>query len=30
MNKFRAMGLIEYNGELHVQTELLTDLLLHD
>lgn len=30
MNKFRAMGLIEYNGELHVRTELLTDLLLHD
>jgi CRP/FNR family transcriptional regulator, cyclic AMP receptor protein len=31
MNKFRAMGLIEYNGiELRVRTELLTDLLLHD
>jgi len=30
MNKFRTMGLIEYNGELHVRTELLTDLLLHD
>jgi CRP/FNR family cyclic AMP-dependent transcriptional regulator len=30
MNKFRTIGLIEYNGELHVRTELLTDLLLHD
>jgi CRP-like cAMP-binding protein len=30
MNKFRTMGLIEYNGELHVRSELLTDLLLHD
>jgi CRP-like cAMP-binding protein len=30
MNKFRTMGLIEYNGELRVRTELLTDLLLHD
>jgi CRP/FNR family cyclic AMP-dependent transcriptional regulator len=30
MNKFRTMGLIEYNGELHVRMELLTDLLLHD
>jgi len=30
MNKFRTMGLIEYNGELHVRTEMLTDLLLHD
>lgn len=30
MNKFRTMGLIEYNGDLHVRTELLTDLLLHD
>jgi hypothetical protein len=30
MNKFRTMGLIEYNGELHVRTELPTDLLLHD
>ena len=30
MNKFRTMGLIEYNGGLHVRTELLTDLLLHD
>jgi CRP/FNR family cyclic AMP-dependent transcriptional regulator len=30
MNKFRTMGLIEYNGELMVRTELLTDLLLHD
>jgi CRP/FNR family cyclic AMP-dependent transcriptional regulator len=30
MNKFRTMGLIEYNGELTIRTELLTDLLLHD
>jgi CRP/FNR family transcriptional regulator, cyclic AMP receptor protein len=30
MNKFRTMGLIDYNGELKVRTELLTDLLLHD
>jgi CRP-like cAMP-binding protein len=30
MNKFRTMGLIEYNGELHVRAELLTDLLLND
>ena len=30
MNKFRIMGLIDYNGELTVRTELLTDLVLHD
>jgi CRP/FNR family transcriptional regulator, cyclic AMP receptor protein len=30
MNKFRTLGLIEYNGELTIRTELLTDLLLHD
>jgi CRP-like cAMP-binding protein len=30
MNKFRTMGLIEYNGELTIKTELLTDLVLHD
>ena len=30
MNKFRSMGLIDYNGELHVRTELLTDILLRD
>jgi CRP/FNR family cyclic AMP-dependent transcriptional regulator len=30
MNKFRKMGLIDYNGELTVRTELLTDLVLHD
>ena len=30
MNKFRKMGLIDYNGELTIRTELLTDLLLHD
>jgi CRP-like cAMP-binding protein len=30
MNKFRKMGLIEYNGELTVRTELLTDVVLHD
>ena len=29
MNKFRTMGLIEYNGELTIRTELLTDLVLH-
>jgi CRP/FNR family cyclic AMP-dependent transcriptional regulator len=30
MNKFRKMGLIEYNGHLIVRTELLTDIVLHD
>jgi CRP/FNR family cyclic AMP-dependent transcriptional regulator len=30
MNKFRKMKLIDYNGELTVRTELLTDLVLHD
>ena len=30
MNKFRTMGLIEYNGKLVIRTELLTDLVLHD
>jgi CRP-like cAMP-binding protein len=30
MNKFRKMGLIDYNGDLLVRTELLTDLVLHD
>jgi CRP-like cAMP-binding protein len=30
MNKFRKMGLIEYNGELNVRSELLTDVVLHD
>jgi len=37
MNRFRKMGLIEYNGHAHdngfvliVRTELLTDLVLHD
>ncbi len=30
MNKFRKMGLIEYNGVLVVRTELLTDVVLHD
>jgi CRP/FNR family cyclic AMP-dependent transcriptional regulator len=30
MNKFRTLGLIDYNGELHVRTELLTDILLRD
>jgi CRP/FNR family transcriptional regulator, cyclic AMP receptor protein len=30
MNKFRKMGLIDYNGGLSVRTELLTDLVLHD
>ena len=30
MNKFRKMGLIDYNGGLTVRTELLTDLVLHE
>jgi CRP/FNR family cyclic AMP-dependent transcriptional regulator len=30
MNKFRSMGLIDYNGELTVRTELITDVVLHD
>jgi CRP/FNR family transcriptional regulator, cyclic AMP receptor protein len=31
MNKFRAMGLIDYNNDgFTLRTELLTDLLLHD
>jgi CRP/FNR family transcriptional regulator, cyclic AMP receptor protein len=30
MNKFRTMGIIDYNGKLTVRTELLTDLVLHD
>jgi CRP-like cAMP-binding protein len=30
MNKFRKMGLIDYNGELTVRVELLTDVVLHD
>ena len=30
MNKFRKMGLIDYNDHLIVRTELLTDLVLHD
>jgi CRP/FNR family cyclic AMP-dependent transcriptional regulator len=30
MNKFRKMGLIEYNGHLTVKTDLLTDVVLHD
>jgi CRP/FNR family transcriptional regulator, cyclic AMP receptor protein len=30
MNKFRKLGLIEYNGHLIVRTELLTDVVLHD
>lgn len=30
MNKFRKMGLIEYNGHLVVRIELLTDVVLHD
>ena len=30
MNKFRTMGLIDYNEELTVRTELLTDVVLHD
>jgi CRP-like cAMP-binding protein len=30
MNKFRKLGLIDYNGELTVRTAMLTDLVLHD
>ena len=30
MNKFRTLGLIDYNGTLTVRTELLTDIVLHD
>ena len=30
MNKFRKMGLIDYNDHLIIRTELLTDLVLHD
>jgi len=30
MNKFRKMGLIDYNGDLTVRAELLTDIVLHD
>jgi CRP-like cAMP-binding protein len=30
MNKFRRLGLIDYNGEITVRAELLTDVVLHD
>lgn len=30
MNKFRRLGLIHYNGEVHVHPELLTDVVLSD
>jgi CRP-like cAMP-binding protein len=30
MNKFRKLGLIDYNGEITVRSELLTDVVLHD
>ena len=30
MNKFRKLGLIDYNGTLTIRTELLTDVLLRD
>jgi len=30
MNKFRRMGLIDYNGKLTIRTEMLIDLVLHD
>ncbi len=30
MNKFRRLGLIEYNGEVRVRPELLTDVVLSD
>ena len=30
MNKFRTLGLIDYNGEITVRPELLIDVVLHD
>jgi len=30
MNKFRKLGLIDYNGDITVRMELLTDVVLHD
>ena len=30
MNKFRTLGLIDYNGDITVRAELLTDVVLHD
>ena len=33
MNKFRTLGLIDYNGDISgitVRSELLTDVVLHD
>ena len=30
MNKFRKLGLIDYNGEITVRAQLLTDVVLHD
>jgi CRP-like cAMP-binding protein len=30
MNKFRTLGLIDYNGVITVRAELLTDVVLHD
>ncbi len=30
MNKFRRLGLIDYNGHITVRPELLTDVVLHD
>jgi CRP/FNR family transcriptional regulator, cyclic AMP receptor protein len=30
MNKFRTLGLIDYNGHITVRAELLTDVVLHD
>jgi CRP/FNR family cyclic AMP-dependent transcriptional regulator len=30
MNKFRKMGLIDYNGVLTIRTAPLTDIVLHD
>ena len=30
MNKFRKLGLIDYNGEITVRRELMTDVVLHD
>jgi hypothetical protein len=30
MNKFRKLGLIDYNGRITVSDELLTDVVLRD
>jgi hypothetical protein len=30
MNKFRRLGLIDYNGEVIMRASLLTEVILHD